>query len=663
MKKIIILTLAASLVWACFPDERLSNMVDDSFGFSSVVAVQDISVHPGTFTVGIAKSGIGRSAASVTVEISPDDCAEAIGTAYKVLPAKLVTLSENTLSFGEKDVTKSLVLNWDPEQVISVIGEDKDYVIPLHLSSSGLTVNKGRDVLLLRLNRSGIEVSQKTKAFSVEKKKVEKEGAVLKEKISLDLTISTAISRMDLEFPVEIDNSLVEEFNKAEEGRNYIAAEPGLVTILDESVTIKEGTTGCTVKLQLDKGKLMKDGKLEEFPDYVIPVRVCSDKLKARLYGKEIDPEGIDYGNMVTYVTVTYYVPPTGVHVSRLWGLYSSAEGSWSRDINGFNKGTDRNVAMDDENIYIAEFGSSKNLWAINLDSPSQTFKLNTENVKSEGYGAANIYLTCPRVIPNTDPEVNGGKDVLAVSNLQNGEVMNMYFYTSGITAKPSLVEFKTPGAGRRLGDTWSFWGTLQEGMFYFKDTDDGTALMTFKQTGKTSGSNTVQGRFVLPAHDSNIAACYWPYPEDKNKGIYGLRSPLNSYLVSLSSDSWEASGGNETTSVKLSDDYVNCAFRMFSLKSRRYIAYIEQKSNSDGRFYVLMGDAADDWADILQERNVIYYAALQNDSEMEDDPKPSPLGSANSGIDLDVRNIDDEIYIAALKQNVGLSLFRLTDY
>ena len=38
-----------------------------------------------------------------------------------------------------------------------------------------------------------------------------------------------------------------------------------------------------------------------------------------------------------------------------------------------------------------------------------------------------------------------------------------------------------------------------------------------------------------------------------------------------------------------------------------------------------------------------------------------SPKASGNSGMDLAVREIGGAMYIAAVKQNVGLSLFKMT--
>ena len=71
---------------------------------------------------------------------------------------------------------------------------------------------------------------------------------------------------------------------------------------------------------------------------------------------------------------------------------------------------------------------------------------------------------------------------------------------------------------------------------------------------------------------------------------------------------------------------------------------------------------AEQSWREILMERNVVYQAAIQNDTENEKiSEEPSPMSSGNSGMDLDLRIVGEDAYIAVVKQNVGLSLFKLT--
>ena len=365
-------------------------------------------------------------------------------------------------------------------------------------------------------------------------------------------------------------------------------------------------------------------------------------------------------------LTVTLGDPIT--QVQRVWGYYSSKDAAWSDFISGFTANSDRNVAMDDDYIYIAESNATKNLWAISRKDGKTVKKVKTDKVKAEGL--ADIALMCPRVIKNTDASINGGKDVLVVSNLATDQKINMYMYVNGIDKDPNCVTFNI-WADRRLGDTWTYWGTFTKGMYFFKDYNDASAVMTFKQNAAGNwadgASNALQARLVMA--DGTGAGAYWPYPDDKNSGVYGSRGDTRiAYLVTTAEkdgkkiDVWTAEGGNDVVKTPLSGYYTNTAYQFIEFNGKRYVAYTRQVDGTDGRLMILEGAGTDKWDDIITNKNrrVIYKAAIQEAAEMKDDYNPSPRSSGHSGMDLCARVIGNEVYIAVIKQNVGLSLFKL---
>jgi len=667
MKRTILYILSLLALAGCFPDDRNNFMVEDSFSLTARQTLLQASVHTGACTVGLAKNGKGRSAASVTVSASEADCAEALaryneanGTSFQALPESAFSLSGSTIAFDAEEVVKDLVVSWDPAALAERIGDSPDYVIPLKIKDSALDINETHNFVLIQVLRSTLSVTQTGLSRSISSKQVEPDPSgrqpVLQETVTLDLESSSAIRDIGMRFPVLIDNALVEEYNKTAEAPAQVAPE-GLVKLLTQEVAIPESGKSATFKLEIDKSQLLgPDGKLKEFPDYVIPIRVDKDGIQASRKGEACSLPGLAYGNLVTYISIRYQKSTGEIVISREWGRYSSADAAWNASFGG-TAGAERNVAMDDESIYIAEFNASKNLWAIDLKDPSRVRKVPVGTVLSEGL--ADIYLTCPRVLRNEDPAINGGRDVLVVSNLSTGQKLKMYFYVNGTTEDPSVVNFNI-WADRRLGDTWTFWGTLQKGMFYMKDFDDGTALMTFKQEGRFTGNNSLQGRFVMPAVGTG-AATWWPYPEDKNAGLYGVRNKVNSFIAAFQADSWSAIGGNETTSSQLDGYYENCEFQYIEYAGKRFVAYTRQVSGDDGRLFVLEGKATDRWEDIVRTRNVIYHAAIQNAFEGEGEVEPSPRSSGHNGMDLTAREIGGEVYIAVVKQNVGLSLFKMS--
>lgn len=659
MKKTIIWLAAVLLLTGCIRDERDNFMVPDSFGINADDLLQETSVHTGNYVLGISKSGKGQASGKVSISLAETalpDYNQAHETDFKAVLPSLVSFDQETLDFAVEDVTRTFTISWDPELMAQFIAEDTRYVIPLRIQSQDLTVNEGRELVLLHLNRSGISVPQTNVSRVVEAKDVEPgpggEQPELQETLILDVNLKPAVKYLGLSFPVCIDNSLIDSYNQAHQ-TSYVPAPDGLVTLLDNDAVIEEGAIGGNFRVLLDKSVLLKDGQLGEFPDYLIPVRLQREKLTASLHGEDFDLKGLSYGNLVTYISFSYYAPPPGLSVIRMWGKYSTETASWSDYLGDFTAGADRNVALDDNYIYIAETNTSKNLWAISLQDPGIYKRLPVGTVADEGI----FYLSCPRIIPNTSADINGGKDVLAVSNMNAGDP-KLYVYADGIDADPRVINMST-WASRRLGDTFTFWGSMQGGMLFFKDFSSPDGTVTFKLNGLNA--MWLMGRIVAPAAVG--AGAYFPFPDNINQGVSSVRGGETAWLTTASKDLYTLEGADkEPTLAELSGYFADTAFRFFEFDGKRYIAYTRQVSPSDGRLFILEGEAGQSWSGMLEERNVIYQAAIQNDTEQEGlDDTPSPKASGNSGMDLDVRIAGNEVYIAVVKQNVGLSLFRMS--
>ena len=658
---------------ACFPDQRNNFMVPDSFGIVGENNVAEASVHTGSYVVGLTKNGKGQRAAQL--HINRDDAAvaaalsaynKANNTAYKALPGELVAMDALVFSFSEKEVSKKLTLSWDAQQTASFMGTDEQYVIPVLIAAEDpeVKVVPGREILLIHMNRSSITIKQTDVAREIARKDVLPNSAgiqpPLEETLTFDVEISKPIKNVGINFPVVADNSLIETYNAAN-GTHYEAAPEGLVTIVEDKISIPESGVSAHFRLKVDYSVLVKDGSLPRFPGYLVPVTLDTGHMSATRSGEAYQLKGLSYDKKVVYISVDWKATVLGLGIERAWGKYSTAGASWNEYYGG-TAGSDRNLAMDDENIYVAEFATqTKKLWAIDLKTPGNVKALPVGTV--EETGLADMWLTCPRVLKNTSAEINGGKDVLAVSNLAVNQKLMMYFYMDGIDKDPKKVIFNI-WADRRLGDSWTFWGTLQDGMFYMKDFGVADALMTFKQTSSyqvEKPANSLLGRFVLPAKTG--AGNYWPFPEDKNKGIYTIRDDFNARYTLFKNDSGTATGGNDGNTMKdLGGAYNNTCFQFFAYRGKRYVAYATQPSEADGRFYLLEGALTDSWDSIVENKNIIYHAAIQSAFEGDVNAKvdPSPRSSGNSGLDICARQIGDDVYIAVLKQNVGLSLFHI---
>ncbi len=664
MKKLTLTILALAILASCIPDDRGNFMVDDSFGLTTRDALVQASVHTGSYTLGISKNGIGQKAAKATVSLESGTIQAALdkynkeySASYELIPASYFSLDKTELSYEQKDVVKEVTVSWDAGRLAEFIGSRTDFVLPVCIESSDLSVSEAKQVVFIRLLRSSLSITQKSVSRVIDRTKVEPDAEgnqpPLQESVILDLKLDNYINNVGLDVPLKIDNSLIASYNEGQE-EPFVAAPQGLVTIDTPIASIPESGEGATFKITIDKSLLLSGGTLQPFPAYLVPVTIDTDAIKASMKGEDFALKGLAYGNAVTWVAITYKEIKPGLSVNREWGFYSTEANAWSDYINGYTAGSERNVAIDDNWIYIAETNQTKNLWAISRTDPGTVKKLPVGTVKDEGI----FYVSCPRIIPNTDPAINGGKDVLVVSNMNEGDP-TLYIYDKGIDSDPSVLNMQT-WASRRLGDTFTYWGSLQDGVLFFKDFNSAQGTVTFRLSGKVSGNAYLVGRIVAPAVTG--AGAYFPFPDNINSGVSSVRGGDKAWLTTASKDLKTLEGADNAPALtELSGYFADTAFRFFELGDKRYVAYTRQVSSSDGRLFILEGTQDQSWEAIILERNVVYHAAIQNDTEQDCiSEEPSPRSSGNSGMDLDVRKVGNDVYIAVVKQNVGLSLFRL---
>lgn len=664
MKRTLILICTLALSAGCIPDDRNNFMVEDSFGLTATSSIVQASVHTGSCVLGVAKNGKGQTAAKVSISLDAAEAQSALdtynkanNTDYQILPAGLFRLDHSSLEYAVEDVVKNITVSWDAAALAEEVGTRTDLVLPVFIKSSDIQVGSGRQIVFVRMIRSELGITQKSITRVIDRTKVEpdKEGnqPQLQENIILDLKLDNSIKNVGLSYPVIIDNSLIDEYNKGQ-AEPFVAAPEGLVTIETPTVTIPEGGESATFKIRIDKSRLLSGGKLQAFPNYLIPITIDTKALSATRKGDPFGVDGLAYGDIVTWVAITYMEIKPGLSVSREWGYYSTASAPWSAFIDGFTAGADRNVAIDDNYVYVAETNKTRNIWAISRTDPGNVKKLPVGTVTDDGI----FSVCCPRILKNTNPAINGGNDVLAVCNMTEGDP-KLYVYDNGIDNDPSVLNLQT-WASRRLGDTFTVWGSLQEGMLFFKDFNSAQGTVTFKLAGRTSGSLFLIGRIVAPPVTG--AGAYFPFPDNISTGVASYRGGDKAWLVKASKNLWTLEGADSApTLTELSGYFADTAYRFFELGGKRYIAYTRQVSSSDGRLFILEGEASQSWEEIILERKVVYQAAIQEEAENQEEYGSSPMSSSHSGMDLDVRTNGNDAYVAVVKQNVGLSLFRLT--
>ena len=205
----------------------------------------------------------------------------------------------------------------------------------------------------------------------------------------------------------------------------------------------------------------------------------------------------------------------------KVWTKMSSSSNVAWNEYYGGTGGTDRNIAMDDEYVYIAESAATPKLWAISINDPSTYKAVNIEGVTGGGAHP----LTCPRILPNTDPTINGGKDILICCSLtRSGVDPKLYMWVNGIDNAPKVVTLVTYAQSAWYGDTFTVYGTLQDGILFFDKTggDNANGVVTFILNGLPGDNLYLLSRLDFnTAFGSHNGTCaYYPFPNDVNNGV-----------------------------------------------------------------------------------------------------------------------------------------------
>ena len=351
---------------------------------------------------------------------------------------------------------------------------------------------------------------------------------------------------------------------------------------------------------------------------------------------------------------------------SRVWNLASGAN-AWNAYYGG-TAGTARNVAMDDEWIYIAETTASPKLWAISIfekdGSGNPLVKsLPTTGVETSGQTFA---LSCPRVLKNTDPAINGGKDVLIVSSMaQSTNNAYLYVYKDGIDNNPTVITIDKSGNDCRLGDTFTVYGDYQKAKLFFGK-NGGNGIVTFKWNGTTLTS--LQNRLNFDG-SLNIAA-YYPYPGDILHGVFAQRTEYRTRFATVSATEeqlWNSYSAAYDFDISDQENYVEnvsgyaAGYRFETYYGWPIVAFQNNVSGSQSYLRILRGATkSTSWKDVINN----FAAGAENTVNLRRQEMVRTEGSwsaGNSGMDVDSRIINGDLYIVGVKQSIGLWLCKVS--
>ena len=665
-KHILLSALTIATVASC-ADDRNNFLPDDSFGFNNKAGenVLTLPLYGGSHTINVIKSGKGLNEGVVNITTSNHDLSEynkQYGVEFIPLPADqdLYSFSSESIAFGTEDVTKPLTVSWDIAKVAAFMAEEpaNQYCIPVALRSDDLEVNDGRQVFILNLVTSTVTAEQ-----TLISRTYEWESEPAAETMDITVRIDKAIPGIDLTLDFEVDETLVAAYNEAN-GTDYELAPEGLVTLgADPVIKAGEGyvllpvtidTEALAVEMEVEKNGVVETKRLvkRDWDGYVVPVK---------LSGMSVD--GVKINNGLTYIVVKGLEPIPPQLFTRLWGIYATSSTTpWQST---FGITDSRNITMDDQYIYIPQnSGDAAVLKAVSITDPSVV-----KNVNVDGVSGGTHSLSCVRMVPNTDPAINGGKDILLATNLSLGDGSHLHYYAwlNGIDNAPT--KYMVDDSGRRMGDKFIVLGSWKNGEIYLKDYNTGNIVrnaMVDTGVGEWPGADGLayaRGRMDYSASVLDAAGCIgsaYVYPGTPKAGSDIVPGFL---VTSTASGHWVANtSGNVFASTADLGLGMTHGYNFFADEKTgaKYVAYVAIESAQDKGSVKVISDfngTYDGLAGVLQTQKVVFEAPVQDGM---DATVISPCPATHSTGDCVVREVNGTTYMAVMIQNVGISVFKL---
>lgn len=637
MKKILVYIASALCLASCIEDSRNSNMVPDSVSLVFEETVVPVSLYAGTQEISVLKSGKGSSAAWAKVGFSSEGLArynadDRNDGKYKELSSSLVSFSTDKVDFQASDIRKLLSVSWNVSDMVKEVAGD-DYVVPVGILGSDLTVNEGRDLILLNILNS-------TAAFaSTGSTVVAKETASENGELTLKLKLDHPMP-IDLNVRMAMENTLVAAYN-AEKGTDYGAAPMGFVQFPSEGVLIPAGASDVFATLTLKTSALFgPDGKMSDFRTLVVPIKII---------GTSVD--GVKKSDAAYYLLVNN--PNAGASFSRMWGRYSTDGHLWMTDYD-LPSGADRDFAMDSDWIYLpySVGGSTAKITAVSITDP-ETTKL----VNCTGFKTATITTACVRVIDKGD-----GTPMLIASGAGENE-FPFYAWENGIDNPPTV--FTLECTWRRGGDRIEFHGTWADGTLYTHAYQG-----VFTTSYKVSGGQFVKTTRTLVDVPYTGFGGFYLYP-GQDQMVFA--SSDASAFVTITGTTHKAGDGQDiydTAREEFAGADMTFGYNVFTYRGDKYIAYTAidkmDQLKEDGISYyttyqrgrlVVVKDKGGFKASLDGEnKDIVFEAPIQG----EDFALMAPAPPVSLQGDCAVRVFPDKVIIAAGVQGMGLSVFKM---
>lgn len=381
----------------------------------------------------------------------------------------------------------------------------------------------------------------------------------------------------------------------------------------------------------------------------LLPNTTAHSNLRITVGGKEVwsRNESIELkpNKIYNIGSISMPEPTDGLTVERVWNIASENGNPW-QSVLGFSQNEARNIAMDDEYIYV----TSSNSVTPKIKAISIADKSVIKDVNVEGISGGTHLTSCCKVIKNTDPAINNGKDVLFVSNLASGAAVKLYVYLDGIDNAPTLYLLNN---FRRYGDKFTYEGTLQEGEIRFLDQGTSGAVGKYPvkdgkiATWQSDGGWDPSDRFGVPAY-GGIGEVV-TYPGSLTYALYTTQT--KGIFVTLNGTTHNEVAWTTDPNLDLTYGYT-----FFDYNKKKYIAYarIDDSSRANGSLEIIedKGTAEQFKASLEAQSNLISTPVLDSDS--------SVTAGSNVAACAVHEGTDGNLYAAVCVNDCGLALYRI---
>ena len=356
---------------------------------------------------------------------------------------------------------------------------------------------------------------------------------------------------------------------------------------------------------------------------------------------------------------------PKVLTLDKVWGIYGEAGVcGWPGKVSGIEDldGNIRNATFDDDFVYIPKTK------AVSADGNFTEYKIFKFKVSDGSYAglvtpatdpaymagtwASTFPVSCARVMKNTDPAVNNGKDILVCTNLCDGQNVRLYAWINGVDQQPQLLT--NFSSARRFGDRISVEGTYQDGRVWYRSFAGGMTAFINLVPGYTSGFNgshawnwvEALGATATDDGDSMITE-YTSF----NKGAFGIVSTNSGKGIYLLTG---------TATTKNYTDYKRCwGWHAFEYEGVNYIAYLDLSTGTDKPIVTVIEGASSTVAELqatLEAKKVVARAAFAT-ADVNDFTTGTAYATNNVG-ECEFRVINGEPYILGATRG-SIALFK----